>query len=53
LILKNFEGKNYGNYMVVPNMIVNENKKEDGRNFILRIFSSDRVDVAEMPETVE
>lgn len=52
LVLKNFEGKTYGNYMIVPNLIMNENKKED-RNFILRIFTSDKVDVAEMPETIE
>ncbi|CAD8158986.1 unnamed protein product [Paramecium octaurelia] len=53
LILKNFEGKTFGNYMVVPNMIVNETRKEEKRNFILRIFSSDKIDVAEMPETLE
>lgn len=39
--------------MVVPNMIMNENRKEEKRNFILRIFSSDKIDVAEMQETLE
>ena len=39
--------------MVVPNMIVNETRKEEKRNFILRIFSSDKIDVAEMSETLE
>lgn len=39
--------------MIAPNMIINESKKEDKRHFILRIFSSDKIDVAEMPETLE
>jgi hypothetical protein len=39
--------------MIVPNMIVPENKKEEKRNFFLRIFSSDPIEVMEMPETLE
>lgn len=54
--LKRFEGKNYGYYMVIPNMIpVGEKdlKKDEKRVFFLRIFSSEPVEVVEMPETVE
>jgi len=39
--------------MIVPNMILPENKKEDKRNFFLRVFSSEPIDVTEMSETLE
>jgi hypothetical protein len=54
--LKRFEGKNHGYYMVIPNMIpVGEKdlKKDEKRVFFLRIFSSEPVEVVEMPETLE
>jgi calpain, invertebrate len=51
--LKRFEGKNYGYYVIIPNMIGEDKKKDAKRTFYLRIFSSDPVEVAEMPETVE
>ena len=52
--LKKFEGKNSGLYMIVPNMIIlHENKKEDKRNFFLRVFSSEPIEVTEMAETLE
>lgn len=40
-------------YMIVPNMILPENKKEDKRNFFLRVFASESIEVTEMPETLE
>jgi hypothetical protein len=51
--LKRFEGKNVGVYMIVPNMILGEAKNIDKRNFFLRVFSSEEIDVCEMPETLE
>ena len=39
--------------MIVPNMIIPESKKEDKRNFFLRIFASDPIEVCDMPETLE
>ena len=37
--------------MIIPNMI--DVKKTDKRIFFLRIFSSEPIDVTEMPETQE
>jgi hypothetical protein len=34
-------------------MINEEKKKEVKRTFFLRIFASDQIEVAEMPETIE
>lgn len=39
-------------YIVVPNTET-ENKKEEERPFFLRIFSSEHVDVAKLPPTIE
>lgn len=50
--LKKFEGKNYGYYIIVPNAMT-ENKKEEQRHFWLRIFASEKIDVVEMPETID
>lgn len=52
-VLKPFEGKPSGTYMIVPNMNLIENRKEEKRNFYIRIFSSDKIDILEMPETIE
>jgi hypothetical protein len=49
LILKRFEGKNSGIYMIVPNMIyAQEPKKDEKRNFFLRVFASEPIDISEM-----
>ena len=34
-------------------MIIPEGKKEEKRNFILRVFSSEPIDLVELPETLE
>ena len=39
--------------MVVPNMIIPENKQDDKRNFFLRVFASEPIEVMEMSETLE
>ncbi|EGR31206.1 hypothetical protein IMG5_115920 [Ichthyophthirius multifiliis] len=67
ITLKKFEGKNYGNYIIVPNMIT-ESKKDEKRVFYLRIFASEpvkyiciyillykqiKIEIMEMPETLE
>jgi len=53
MVLKRFETKNYGYYMIIPNMIVDkELKKDEKRKFFLRIFASDQIEVTEMPETL-
>lgn len=39
--------------MIVPNMILEDKKKDSKRTFFLRIFASEAIDVAEMPETIE
>ena len=41
--MKRFEGKNYGYYVIIPNMIGEDKKKDAKRTFYLRIFSSDPV----------
>ena len=43
MTLKRFEGKNYGYYVIVPNMIPEEKKKDSKRTFFLRIFASEVV----------
>jgi hypothetical protein len=41
MTLKRQEGKNYGYYMIIPNLI--EIKKDEKRTFFLRIFASEPV----------
>jgi hypothetical protein len=41
MVLKRFEGKNYGYYMIIPNII--SEKKEEKRTFFLRLFASEPV----------
>lgn len=53
LTLKRQEGKNYGIYMVIPNIVEEEQKKEDKRTFFMRVFTSEAIDIVEMPETQE
>lgn len=50
--LRKQEGKNYTYFIIVPNTITT-NKKEEQRQFWLRIFSSEKIDVQELPDTVE
>jgi hypothetical protein len=40
-------------YIIVPNTEVENNKKEEERPFFLRIFSSEQVDLAQLPNTLE
>lgn len=39
-------------YIIVPNTEV-DSKKEEERPFVLRIFTSERVDLVELPKTIE
>jgi len=39
-------------YIIVPNT-VGESKKDDERPFFLRIFSSEDIDLVQLPETIE
>lgn len=52
LIVNCFEGKNFGNYIVIPNTEA-ENKKDENRLFWLRIFASEYIVVEELQETLE
>jgi hypothetical protein len=40
-------------YIIVPNTEVENNKKEEERPFFLRIFSSEQIDLAQLPNTLE
>lgn len=44
LTLKKFEGKNYGIYMIIPNIVDSKEKelmkKDEKRVFFLRVFAS-------------
>ena len=55
LTLKRQEGKNYGIYMIIPNIVdIKEGvKKDDKRIFYMRLFASESIDIVEMPETLE
>lgn len=46
-----FDKKNV-HYVIVPNTQI-ENKKEEERPFFLRVFSSEHVEVAQLPPTIE
>ena len=49
ITLKRFEGKNFGYYMIVPNLIDKiDNKKDDKRTFFLRLFASNQVSFLEL-----
>ena len=50
--LKVFEGRKNGYYMIIPNTAT-DFKKDENRQFWLRVFSSDEIEVCEMPETFE
>jgi len=52
LIVNCFEGKNFGNFIVIPNTEA-DNKKDENRPFWLRIFASEYIDVEELPESME
>ena len=45
-------GKNFGNFIVIPNTEA-DNKKDENRPFWLRIFASEYIDVEELPESME
>lgn len=46
------EGKNHTYFIIVPNTITS-NKKEEQRQFWLRVFSSEKIEVTELPDTIE
>jgi len=51
LTLKRQEGKTYGIYMIIPNIVdIKEGiKKDEKRTFYLRVFASESIDIVEMP----
>merc|ERR1711988_1383515 len=59
LIVNCFEGKNFGNFIVIPNTETesntehNKKEKETYKPFWLRIFASEYIDVEELPESME
>jgi hypothetical protein len=40
-------------YMIIPNTEHYQNKKEEERPFFLRVFSSDQIDLVQLPNTIE
>lgn len=40
-------------YMIIPNTEASQNKKEEERPFFLRVFSSDPIDLVQLPNTIE
>lgn len=47
-----YEKKNV-HYIIVPNTEIENNKKEEERPFFLRIFTSEHVEVSQLPNTIE
>ena len=43
-----FEKSNV-NYIIIPNTVREESKRDDERKFFLRIFSSDPIDLVQLP----
>lgn len=50
LVVNCFEGKNFGNFIVIPNT---EQETKKSMSFWLRIFASEYIDVEELQETLE
>jgi calpain len=50
--LSTFEGKSYGYYIIIPN-IDYELRKGSNKHFWLRVFASEKIQVEEIPETLE
>lgn len=49
ITLKRFEGKNFGYYMIIPNLIDKiDSKKDDKRTFFLRVFASNQVNFLQL-----
>jgi hypothetical protein len=46
------EGKSFGYYIIIPN-VEYELRKGSSKHFWLRVFSSDKIQVEEFPETME
>ena len=40
-------------YMIIPNTEASQNKKDEERPFFLRCFSSDPIDLVQLPDTIE
>ena len=40
-------------YMIVPNTEASQNRKEEERPFYLRVFSSDPIELIQLPATIE
>lgn len=40
-------------YMIIPNTDTSQNKKEEERPFFLRVFSSEPIDLVQLPFTIE
>ena len=40
-------------YMIIPNTDSSQNKKEEERPFFLRVFSSEPIDLVQLPNTIE
>lgn len=40
-------------YMIIPNTETTQNKKDEERPFFLRVFSSDPIDLVQLPDTIE
>lgn len=40
-------------YIIVPNTEVENNRKEEERPFFLRMFTSEHVDLVQLPTTIE
>ena len=39
--------------MIIPNTETTQNKKDEERPFFLRVFSSDPIDLVQLPDTIE
>jgi len=39
--------------MIIPNTDATQNKKDEERPFFLRIFSSEPIDLVQLPNTIE
>lgn len=40
-------------YMIIPNTEASQNKKEEERPFFLRVFSSEQIELVQLPNTIE
>ena len=40
-------------YIIIPNTELDGKSKEEERTFFLRVFASDKIDLVQMPNTIE